>query len=95
MEHFVQMLDMVCTDNVYGESTGICFRPMTICFCILSACESILARYFEAFLWISHFSFLIFNESFKFTEAQSITEEQTIAATVGQIMHKTLGKIIC
>ena len=65
---------------------------------ILSAGNSILPRYFDKFLWISHLSFPILNDidhllKMKYIQEHNTTEEQT-NITIASILHKTSRYII-
>ena len=68
--------------TVHQENVRIC-EPKAMHSSILAACDSILARYLEVFLWIFNPLSLISND-IKHTLNTAPTEEQTHITTVTQ-----------
>ena len=80
---------------LYIDKNAGIYGPNTMYFRILSACESIIAGYFGAFLRVScHESHRTYAEDEIFPGREYSRGTNRIA-TLSQIIHSMLGNIIC
>ena len=78
MEHLFKSQEyMVYILVLYIDKNAGIYGPKTMYFRILSACQSIIAGYFSAFLRVSVLNHMQHILKMKYTQVQSAPEEQT------------------